>query len=387
MTMQELGFGCNLSLVIWLGGCLGNPHLFGASTDALDRTKILFRYERYDARLGGMYNYGKNNPDQDDAVMAIFVDSLSRVWVGTAEGLVMYDGQNWSQKIFRAKQMPATISKLRGSDAVGPRRIAEGPGTTIWLAGTYGIWCHRDGVYREISSIHTSTIALATDVKNTLWVVERTRVLKYDGTNWMTVLSPNTGRGISYKSTLLLGVAIATNGCVWIGSTAHQSNLGAGMYKGPAWLPSAPKDEATDGPPMAPLFEWNGTHWRAFGEPHGITSSWILPHLAPDGRLVARGETACYIREGERWKTVGETEVFAGKQWLLKSSGSSRKELLYWHENHFVPVRPFNDRTGGILEVSALGGASVRIAEDAKRNCVWLGCLRGLYRIWFEPTD
>jgi len=165
----------------------------------------------------------------------------------------------------------AALSLLQISHC-GPDRIAEGPAGTVWFGGLGGVWRFRDGRYKDIrpGSLGHS-LNLAADHSGSLWIVQKERVQKYDGNTWSTVLCPYIGKPKSSEARGLYGIAIGTNGNVWIGGTVYGEPKEPWEHDYPFWVVDQERRKRNQGPPMAPLFEFNGKGWRAFGPPHGLS--------------------------------------------------------------------------------------------------------------------
>ena len=368
-----------------------------------------FKFERYDSQNDALHqSRGGTYDDYDNFVQTVFVDSEKRVWVGTLTGLAVYDGKQWTNTTFRASEplaLRVSLSVLSVSSRCGPNHIAEGPPGTIWLGGDFGVSRFRNGRYESISS--SSEIAgmldMALDREGGLWVVQKLRVSRFDGQTWSTVLCPYIGKPKSYEAPGLRNIAIGTHGSVWIGATAYREPSEPWVHVSPIWVVDQAHRKRNGGPPMAPLFEFDGKGWKAFGPPHGLDAfyrtkgnraaggtprGWAIPMLDESGRIRVATPNGHYIREGKLWKPVKQFDAFASKRWVLEEhkKGSSKRglELLFRDGEHLVEVHPANAQTGEILELGSERIVSLKIAEDPTRGSVWLGTRHGLYRIWLD---
>lgn len=351
-----------------------------AGFQATNSSAAAFKFQRYDTASGALDN---------DSVRTVFVDSDGKVWVGTLTGLGVYDGKQWAKKSFRmAAPLTArsVVRLLGGSTSCGPWHIAEGPSGTVWLGGYFGVWRVRNGRYEEISSSPEIAGMLAMDVdsRGILWVVQKAGVHTFDGQTWTLVLCPYIGKPASREAPGLHSIAIGTNGNVWIGGTVYGHAKAPWESKGKTWVVDQERRERGEGPPMAPLFEFDGKRWKAFGPPHGLNVGSASPELDEAGRIRARtSPSEKYIRSGDKWKPAKESDIPVSKRWaLMRSRGHA--ELVFRDGERSIQVRPVDDKTGEVYDVGSDQLVSLHIAEDRNRGCVWLGTPHGLYRIWQE---
>jgi hypothetical protein len=355
-------------------------HAVALSSAATNPTLLRFKYERYGAQDGALY---------DDIVKAVFLDSKGRVWAGTVTGLAIFDRNIWTKRTFKMSGLPLGLRFL-GITNFGPRKIVEGPPDTIWLGGDFGVWRVRNDSFEEIGSSPemAGMLDMALDRDVGLWVVKKSRVCRFNGRTWTTVLCPYIGKPKSREAPGLQGIAIGTNGVVWIGGTVYGEPKEPWEHEAAIWLVDQERKERNDGPPMAPLFEFNGKRWRAFGPLDGLNVKWAIPRLDEQDRLTVKTPKGNYIREDGTWKPVKEYAAFVDKRWILRERkrGLLRgySELLFRDGEHPVEVQPKNARSGEVLEVRSEQLTLLHIAEDQARNCVWLGTPHGLYRIWLE---
>ncbi|MCB9913499.1 MAG: hypothetical protein H6827_10915 [Planctomycetes bacterium] len=362
-------------------------------------TQIRFKYELYTAQNGALRAAATGNTHANDLVHAVFVDSKGWVFVGTQNGLAVYDGKQWTNRTFRLEGQSLAgraVLGLMGISECGPEKIAEGPPGTIWLGGSgCGVWRFREGRYAEIGSSPLSDdyLGMAVDNGGSLWVVTRQSVQKYDGRAWSEVLSPYVTGAVHRELPQLFGMVVGTNGSVWIGGTAYGSPQAPWKHEGAVWVVDQGKKQRGDGPPMAGLYEFDGKGWRAFGPPHGLnlpSRDGAIPELDGGGRVVAKTGKGYYVRNGENWTRINESEVYAGKRWVLRgrrpgSPTGYYAELRFRDGESLVPVRPTNPQTGQVLDLGS--EPWLHLAEDRSRDCIWLGTMRGLYKIWPERRE
>lgn len=358
----------------------------GAQTNSIDHHT--FHYERFDSQCGALYESNGGRSDLNNNVLTIFVDSRECIWVGTMNGLAAYDGKQWNNRTFtRCERSTAVrvISGLFDLKDCGPYIFTEGPPGTIWFGGDFGVWRFRDGRYEEIrSNAFDYIFGMAVDHQEALWVVTTYDVQRYDGKNWNMMLCPYLADSIHPELAALCGIAIGTNGNIWIGATLYNQPQGPWSHEGPVWVVDQARKMRSDGPPMAPLFEFDGKRWRAYGPQHGIlvkSYGRAYPALDKLGRIQVKTSEGYYLLEGETWKPTATPEA---KQWILQKRKPSQGgvELLYKDGENYIEVRATNHQTGKLMDLRAEQLDSLRLVEDHHRNCVWLGTDHGLYKIW-----
>jgi len=372
-----------------------------AAGQATNATTLQFKYELHTALSGALHESANEHRTYvNDLVHKVFVDSKGWVFAGTANGLAVYDGKQWTNRTFKFDldglplKWRAALS-LFGSSECGPEEIVEGPPGTIWLGGLgCGVWRFRDGRYDETgaSPRHSNYLGMAVDSGGALWVVTRESVHKYDGQSWLTVLSPYLARTVHRELPQLYGVVVATNGSVWIGGTQYGNPEPPREHDGTVWVVDQKLKKRGDGPPMAGLYEFHGSGWRAFGSPHGLgiqSRDTVIPKLDGQGRVAVTTRKGYHVRQGENWKPLTESDVHAGKRWVLR--GRSRgwlrgyfTELLFREGERLVRVQPRDNQTGQVLDFRTESLGRLHMAEDRTRECIWLETTHGLYRIWLE---
>ncbi len=50
---------------------------------------------------------------------------------------------------------------------------------------------------------------------------------------------------------------------------------------------------------MAPLYEFDGKGWKAYGRPQGLNVDFVVPELDGHGRVVARAYDGYFIQKGD----------------------------------------------------------------------------------------
>lgn len=397
-TSEQLSLGYHRILLKAL--CVGllslayTASLAGQSAGPESNSAALhFKFERFDTENGTLYSSPGGKDSYDNFVTGLLVDSSNRLWAGSVNGLSVYDGKQWTNSTFPPAQRSFLVSLLMGHNKTwGPQYLTEGPPGTVWFAGRSALTRYRDGQYEQIDPGTTSRgigiLGIAADHNGGLWVVTHENVQKYDGKTWTTVLNPIWGK-VNNEVYTLAGVKIGTNGHIWIGGSEHGKMTEPFEHEGAVWVVDRENKKRNGGPPMAPLYEFDGRKWKAYGKPQGLNVDWAKPELDGNGQVVARSversSEKFFVQSGTTWNLTGDAEALAGKRWILRTI--RRTELLFRDGQQMVEVRPTDARTGEVLDISLEQSGLVCIVEDPARGCVWLGTTHGLYKIWPEKNE
>jgi hypothetical protein len=381
-----------LLLIGFVPAVCSTVHSAEYATNSLEQR---FKCERYSAEGGVLYTSSGKNSYCNNLVLSVLVDSKDWVWVGTQNGLAVYDGNQWTNRTLKIVRAPLAARALLGFMGVsecGPRHIVEGPPGTIWLDAA---WRVRDGRYEEIDPGSVGyVLSTAADQSGSLWVVCKQFAYKYDGRSWTTVLCPYIGKPASVEAPGLYGIAIDAQEHIWIGGTVYGKPEAPWEHDGPVWVVDQEHKKRGGGPPMAPLFEFDGKRWRAFGSPHGLSTrkfNRAIPELNGHGQVVAKTGEGYYMHEEETWKPARDVDISAGKSWVLRERRRGllpgHAELLFRDGERLVEVKPTDHKTGEVLDLGLEQLVALSMAEDQTRGCVWLGTEHGLYRIWLEKLQ
>jgi hypothetical protein len=145
-------------------------------------------------------------------------DDLGNTYVGTDDGLKIYNGSTWTQIGY-----PDSINTCCAQG------IAIDSNQTVWVATNAGVWIRPyGGAWQQITSPLTYLKGVQVDHNNNIWFYEGNmgsdKVLKYDGTNWTTFVAG------TYGGNLISDLKIDINNNVWV---LH--NYGLSKFDGSAW--------------------------------------------------------------------------------------------------------------------------------------------------------
>ena len=138
---------------------------------------------------------------------------------------------------------------------------------------------------------------------------------------------------------------------------------------------------------MAPLYMYDGVRWMAFGAEAGLKAKSARPVTPAPGRILAWTPNGYYVRAKERWSKLGsQPDFLTGQHWSLSERKrgflSGYAKLTFRLGDQKIEVHPVNPESGETLNLDSEQLALLRVAEDKRRSCLWLGTRHGLYRIW-----
>jgi hypothetical protein len=277
--------------------------------------RLYFKFNRYTAENEALYRSHDSSGSYDDDVKALLLDSTGRLWVGTVTGLSMYDGNEWAKRTFRRELPAGPLGFLGRRSSFGPWQIAEGHSGTIWFGGGCALTCFREGRYENVNTGPTLTglqiLGMVADRTGCLWVVTHENVQKYDGATCTVVLSPYPGK-VRREQGSLSGAAIGKNGDVWFGGNAYGKMTEPFEHDGAIWVVDRENKKRNLGPPMVPLYQFDGSKWKAYGKPQGLNSYFAVPEMDGLGGIVARTPAGYFVQRGESWVLAGVAEALKG---------------------------------------------------------------------------
>ncbi|MGD1992083.1 MAG: two-component regulator propeller domain-containing protein, partial [Anaerolineae bacterium] len=219
----------------------------------------------------------------DDRVNALASDGQGRVWIGTEQGLSVWeDGQITPAAESSALPANQRVAAL-ASDAQG----------RVWIGTEDGVAVFDEGSWRKVSAVEMGlpearVRSLATGPQGETWVGTRYGAAVWNGDVWRTVLPSAAG----LSSDVVLALAVDPAGAVWIGTEAGLAVLNRSGAE-PTW-----------------------TSYTAFGSSLPANGLRALK-AAPGGEMwigtdggglcrVADGEWTCYRTANSRmpWNTV-----------------------------------------------------------------------------------
>ena len=156
-------------------------------------------------------------------VLCMAVDSKNTLWLGTAEGLVKYDGATWVNIDKTSTQLQAiTGIAITGTDKVYiTGQVPYGPQLDQFRGGGISFFNGQgwNTFNKSNSSIPDDSLTnLLVDANNHLWVIpgmQDAGVAKFDGKNWKVFNTSNT----PMPTNNVRGIATNSSGKIWLATT------------------------------------------------------------------------------------------------------------------------------------------------------------------------
>ena len=268
----------------------------------------------------------------DNTVRAIVETRDGYLWMGTANGLVRFDGIRFTTFD------PANTPGLPTADVYGlTRDLQDG----LWLTTRRGVLRYHDGKFtpmpRPQDGLQGGVFNIVADARGNVWMRSHTNLVRWTGER-LEIAQPWPGGPESVHR-----ITSASDGGLWFAAR-------------------------------------NGL-WRVRDTKAELIAPGSAPELLAqgrDGRLWAiRGEAQLGLLEKEGWKAVAELPVRCRTLWV-----SSNNDVWLGADS---AGRAFRWRQGELLEIGPAqglqGNRAIDFAEDREGN-IWLGMNgAGLYRL------
>lgn len=268
----------------------------------------------------------------DNTVRAIVETRDGYLWMGTANGLVRFDGIRFTTFD------PADTPGLPTADVYGlTRDLQDG----LWLATRRGVLRYHNGTFTSMpgpqDGLQGAVFNIVADARGGLWMRSSTNLLRWTGER-LEIAQPWPGGPESVHR-----ITSASDGGLWFAAR-------------------------------------NGL-WRVRDGKAELVASGVAPDLIAqghDGRLWGVvGQAQLALLAGDQWKAVAELPVRCRTLWL-----SSNNDVWLGADSE---GRAFRWRDGVLTEVGPpqglQGNRAIDFAEDREGN-IWLGMNgAGLYRL------
>jgi streptogramin lyase len=159
-------------------------------------------------KTGTFVIYNKwNSALPDNSIWSIAIDKDKNKWIGTSEGLVKFDGKNWTVYNTSNSALPDNCILSIAIDKFSNK----------WIGTSFGLakfddkkWTIYNEQNSKLPSNEVRTIAI--DAKNNKWIGTPEGLAKFDGTNWTIFNTYNS----KLPSNNILAISIDPQGNKWI---------------------------------------------------------------------------------------------------------------------------------------------------------------------------
>jgi ligand-binding sensor domain-containing protein len=274
----------------------------GTSVGLLKIDKKTHEIIQYDHTNSGIPN---------DNVYALAIDAAGNKWLGTSEGMAMFDGTNWTVYDSSNSTLSQTAIYAIIIDSTGAK----------WIGSNKGGLTKYDGVHWTTYTSSNSglpnniVLCLTIDRSGIMWIGTQDGLATYDGTNWTAY--PRLSR--DGETSLLVGDSTI----IWIGTGGG----GLVKYDGISWttytitnsgtsidhvkaLASDPLGNIWIGTWGNGLVKFDGIHWTVFSTKNSGLPNNYIDALTVDssggifigtyggGLILFKQETVVCVQEG-----------------------------------------------------------------------------------------
>jgi ligand-binding sensor domain-containing protein len=222
--------------------------------------------EALETILSGWTTYTTQNSDlSNDSIRAIAFDAQGRTWIGTYDGLTIFDGEAWTIEK-SGQRVNALATDPQGRVWVGieeqlsvfdgkawqiydaPYQIAAvamDQSGRVWLGtGKAGVSLFDGKAFTNYSPGEIgipdghSVDGIASDLQNRIWIgTDGGGVYVFDGKVWNTVLKAKSPPNTTYMNYAVEDIVVDQEGRVWIGTQE-----GLSVFNGKDWMTYTPED-------------------------------------------------------------------------------------------------------------------------------------------------
>ena len=158
---------------------------------------------KYDGKRWTSYIYRTGSFVND-----LLADSKGRLWIGTTEGLTMFDGSDWQSL---TDYLPSRIVTAMDEDKNG----------NIWIATSEGLVKYDNVFFTSFNSRNTGVpltnlTSVSASPNGDIWAgTTGSGILRFNGSSWTQYLTNNMNLGLQNFSDIIKDVLVDNMGNVW----------------------------------------------------------------------------------------------------------------------------------------------------------------------------
>lgn len=284
----------------------------------------------------------ENSPLPGNQVQALAIDGANVKWIGTANGLASFDGEQWKVYNESNSALPSSFITSITIDAAGAVWVGTNKGLSSLQSGKWTVIPFTLG--DAITTLHYDSAT------HTLWTGTERGLVKYKDDVWTRYDDSN-----SPIELFICSIAVDKDGFVWVGTFDHFN------FQGRLW-------------------KYDGTHWQLTRLEHKGFPSTFPQALAmdTDNTLwmgISGTSSGGFIRtDGETWNVFDrqatgypaglKSMVFSGKsKWFGGGAG-----LLLYREGDF---KIYNSKNSPLPDDFVYS-----LAAD-RAGTLWIGTVSG----------
>ena len=343
------------------------------------------------SRIGLWQSFGVADGLPVGSIQALLQDEEENLWLGTPEGMVIYDGTSWTlvsnTTLF---DIPLSTDSLANDLYVskGARSLIKDQKGVLWIGTPRGIGCYKGEVLRVITTkdglVNNQVTDLLEDSSGNIWITTEGGVSRYNGRFFRNYTSAD---GLTNNEVIC--VTEDSQGGIWFGTMG-----GLSLYDGNSFTSLVSSAVLKENRIFAIKEDRKGTLW--IGTAHGIFQKKAnnpefekVPLELPDEVMATdiledADENLWFVirkgllkYDGQLWTTTGISE---GLPHYLTLCLLRDREANVWVGSSSGLSRYAGDGIRTIQEKDGLINNSVTAIVKDREDHFWIGTSEGLSR-------
>lgn len=276
----------------------------------------------------------------DNQITAISYSENSKLWIGTAKGLVHFRDGKW--QVYNVNNSGLT------SDKITTLAFSENGG--IWVGTSKGLANYNGShwlVYSKTNSIITNNTVICNSydsVRHWLWVATESELIRIDEV---------TGEWYRYdifEDNLILSMSAAPDGTIWMGLFDHLAFQGR-------------------------VIQFDGIHYKRISlEQEGYPSTFPVAITVANNNTINVLLTGTSVKAVLQLNTEGKTELtIPGELNGLKSLMQEGTNL--WIGGNTLALN--KDKITSLFTAYPLSGSTISAMASQSQNIKWIGTIDG----------